>query len=101
MVKIQAMSSFDHDTSFFLDQPQPQKWNGLPDIRKKKTLALIGRIREPVTVKTTKTTKRFSQTVFNKLYKLTASFYVVSFLLLKRKNDKILMLSHPIPGRKR
>ena len=34
---------------------------------KKKTLALIGRIREPVTVKTTKTTKRFSQTVFDKL----------------------------------
>ena len=37
--KIQAMSSFDHDTSFFLDQPQPLKWNGLPDIQKK-TLAL-------------------------------------------------------------
>ena len=36
MVKIQDMSSFDHDTSFFLDQPQPQKWNGLPDIQKKK-----------------------------------------------------------------
>ena len=30
------MSSFDHDTSFFLDHPKPQKWNGLPDIRKKK-----------------------------------------------------------------
>ena len=29
------MSSFDHDTSLFLDQLQPLKWNGLPHIQKK------------------------------------------------------------------
>ena len=51
------MSTFDLDTSFFLDQPQPQKWNGLPDIQKKNIG--IGKIREPDTVKTTKTKKRF------------------------------------------
>ena len=56
MVKIEAMSSFDHHTSVFLDQPQPLKWNGLPDIQKKNIG--IGRIREPVTVKTTMSTKR-------------------------------------------
>ena len=50
------MSSFDLDTSFFLDQPQPQKWNGLPDIQKKNIG--IGKIREPDTVKTTKTKKK-------------------------------------------
>ena len=50
------MSTFDHDTSFFLDQPQPQKWNGLPDIQKKNIG--IGKIREPETVKTTKTKKK-------------------------------------------
>ena len=98
MVKIQAMSSFDLDTSFFLDQPQPLKWNGLPDIQKKNLG--IDRIREPVTVKTTTTKKDFNR-LCSISSKLTASFYVVSFLLLKRKNDNILMLSHPIPGRKR
>ena len=36
MVKIQDKSYLDHDTSFFLDQPQLLKWNGLPDIQKKK-----------------------------------------------------------------
>ena len=97
MVKIQDMSSFDHDTSFFLDQAQPQKWNGLPDIEKK---IGIGRIMEPVTVKTTTTKKDFNR-LCSISSKLTASFYVVSFLLLKRKNDNILMLSHHIPGRKR
>ena len=99
MVKIQDMSSFDHDTSFPLDQPQPVKWNGLPDIHTKKNIG-IGRIREPVTVKTTTTTKDFNRPC-SMSSKPTASFYVVSFLLLKRKNDNILMLSHPIPGRKR
>ena len=54
--KIHAMSSFDHDTSFFLDQPHPLKLNGLPDIQKKNIG--IGRIREPVTVKTTMSPKR-------------------------------------------
>ena len=92
------MSSFDHDTSFFLDQPQPLKWNGLPDIQKK-TIG-IGKIREPVTDKTTTTTKDFNRPC-SMSSKPTASFYVVSFLLLKRKNDNILMLSHHIPGRKR
>ena len=100
MVKIQDMSTFDLDTSFFLDQLQPLKWNGLPDIQKQNIG--IGRLREPVTVKTTTTTttKDFNRPC-SISSKLTASFYVVSFLLLKRKNDKILMLSHPIPGRKR
>ena len=91
MVKIQAMSSFDHDTSFFLDQPQPLKWNGLPDIQKKNLG--IDRIREPVTVKTTTTKKDFNR-LCSISSKLTASFYVISFLLLKRRNDNI-------PGRKR
>ena len=60
----------------------------------------IGRIMEPVTVKTTTTKKDFKR-LFSISSNLTASFYVVSFLLLKRKNDNILMLSHHIPGRKR
>ena len=98
MVKIQDMSSFDHDTSFFLDQPQPLKWNGLPDIQEKKIG--IGRIMEPATLKTTTTKKDFNR-LCSISSKLTASFYVVSFLLLKRNNYNILMLSHPIPGRKR
>ena len=51
----------------------------------------IGRIREPVTVKTTTTTKDFNRPC-SISSKLTASFYVVSFLLLKRKNDNILVL---------
>ena len=67
---------------------------------KKKNIG-IGRIREPVTVKTTTTTTKDFNRPCSISSKLTASFYVVSFLLLKRKNDNILMLSHPIPGRKR
>ena len=53
----------------------------------------IDRIREPVTVKTTTTKKDFNR-LCSISSKLTASFYVVSFLLLKRRNDNI-------PGRKR
>ena len=41
MVKIQAMSSFDLDTSFFLDQPYRNLKNGMVYLTyKKKTLAL-------------------------------------------------------------
>ena len=92
MVKIQDMPSFDHDTSFSLDQPQPLKWNGLPDIHKKKNIG-IGRIREPVTVKTTTTTTKDFNRPCSISSKFTASFYVVSFLLLKRKNDNINVIS--------
>ena len=65
MVKIQDMPSFDHDTSFSLNQPQPQKWNGLPDIEKKNIG--IGKIREPDTVKTTKTKKKILRDCVHKL----------------------------------
>ena len=61
----------------------------------------IGRVMEPVTVNKTTTTKKDFNRLCSISSKLTASFYVVSFLLLKRKNDNILILSHPIPGRKR
>ena len=82
MVKIQAMSSFDHYTSFFLDQPQPQKWNGLPDLKKKK----LGTRQ----LKQKTTTKDFNR-LCSVSSKLTASFYVVSFLLLKRKNENMFI----------
>ena len=59
---------------------------------KKKNLG-IDRIREPVTVKTTTTKKDFNR-LCSISSKLTASFFVVSFLLLMRRNDNI-------PGRKR
>ena len=53
----------------------------------------IGRIREPVTVKTTTTTTKDFNRPCSVSSKLTASFYVVSFLLLKRKNDNINVIS--------
>ena len=53
----------------------------------------IGRIREPVTVKTTTTTTKDFNRPCSISSKLTASFYVVSFLLLKRKNDNINVIS--------
>ena len=75
------MSSFDHDRSFFLDQPQPLKWNGLLAYKKKKHWKKnigVGRIREPVTVKTT-TTKKDLKRLCSISSKLTASFMWLVF----------------------